>query len=580
MLPTFIYPQWESTEGPSLFYITSLNRYNNQVIAGTSSGGVFISSSGYTNWKQLGGSILPSPVKTFAVINNKLFAGTVKGLFVLVNNSEWKEIKSAIAGITVLSLLQKGKSIFAGTTEGVFVSKNGGITWSLINLLPRCSINNLLLKGNRIIAASYEKGMFFSDNNGRDWKSSNNGLSNYNITSIAIIRKNIFAATATDIFISNDNGLNWSKTTGGIGSPVRVLYTQNNILYACTAGKGIFVSYNEGKSWKNLKLPEQSQMILSFISNKGNLFAGTNGTGVFYSNDNGTDWIACNNGLKDRHPLISSLFFSGKHLFAFTVGAGVNIYDAINGWMPVSTGSNEMDFSSGADSGNLLIAGSNSGEILYSRNSALIWDKLKIGPIQAPVKSLLLHNSSLYIGTDGLGLYMYDFNSGNLKDLNSGLTNSSIRAITNDGEYIYCGTWGNGIFRIKPDGPKWEPVNSGLNNLNIYTVSVIDSSLFAGTVKGVYISKDFGNTWTGPVIDLNNSAVYSIIKGNGIIFAGTSNGLFFSYDNGTTWNNAGALLGEKFILTLTIDNDYLYAGTFNSGVWRISIPFLMKNRSN
>ena len=61
-------------------------------------------------------------------------------------------------------------------------------------------------------------------------------------------------------------------------------------------------------------------LVTSLAVSGTNLFAGTGG-GVFLSTNNGTSWKQVNNGLMDTN--ILSLAVSGTNLFAGTYGSGV-----------------------------------------------------------------------------------------------------------------------------------------------------------------------------------------------------------------------------------------------------------------
>ena len=58
---------------------------------------------------------------------------------------------------------------------------------------------------------------------------------------------------------------------------------------------------------------------------------------------------------------------------------------------------------------------------------------------------------------------------------------------------------------------QWKPCNTGLNGADINALTVIDSTIFAGTLgRGVYCSTDKGETWTEKNSGLGNQFVYGL----------------------------------------------------------------------
>src|SRR5664280_2076968 len=150
---------------------------------------------------------------------------------------------------------------------------------------------------------------------------------------------------------------------------------------------------------------------------------------------------------------------------------------------------------------------------------------------------------------------------------------------------LYTGTYGSGIFRSADSGDTWTAVNTWLTmgsegrgpNENILCLAinpVTPSTLYAGTLNGVFRSTDNGNIWT-TIIDRGEVRALVIDPlAPSTLYAGTSgSGVFRSTDSGNHWTavNTGLATHEQQIWSLAINPlapTTLYAGNCYGGVYR------------
>ena len=118
------------------------------------------------------------------------------------------------------------------------------------------------------------------------------------------------------------------------------------------------------------------------------------------------------------------------------------------------------------------------------------------------------------------------------------------------------------------------PPPAGLNPRSLIVHST-NSTVFAGTGRGIFKSSDGGNRWESAGIPgfvvhslvpdrINPSTIYALASLNGSALTG-GRGVFKSSDDGMTWNSLGPDLSESFISALAIDPlnpATLYAGSF------------------
>ncbi|MFI5263643.1 MAG: hypothetical protein ACHQM6_03910 [Candidatus Kapaibacterium sp.] len=198
--------------------------------------------------------------------------------------------------------------IFASTNAdgmpSMFVSMYGGNLWEA---LPGPQINDhirsIAINKKGDIFAGGQEGMFRSTDDGNSWNKIDSGfkmasgLTEANITSVAINSKGILFATNLDlgVFRSSDNGDSWSWTMADtiwrhtefvfnsicIDSSDRIFVGHNGGLPPVYIG-GIAYSTNNGDTWNenDAGLGYNSIEVIA-IDNKGYVFAGSQGQGLF-----------------------------------------------------------------------------------------------------------------------------------------------------------------------------------------------------------------------------------------------------------------------------------------------------------
>ena len=147
---------------------------------------------------------------------------------------------------------------------------------------------------------------------------------------------------------------------------------------------------------------------------------------------------------------------------------------------------------------------------------------------------------------------------------------------------IFAGT-DKGVYLSRNNAGGWDPAGSGLNGIFVHALAVNLNgprgvSLFAGTdTGGVYSLIDDGDGWIQVDSGLTSKRVYTLAvdtdKNNRTnILAGTESGFFFSTDNGTSWSAGGRILSNTSISVLAITalavkDTTLFAGTVGGGVF-------------
>lgn len=276
-------------------------------------------------------------INCFAINGINIFAGTSNGGVFLSSDkgATWTAMNTGLTSNNISSLSISGINIFAVTeSNGVFLSTNNGTSWTAVNTgIPEStSVYSLLISGASIFAGT-SNGVYLSNNNGTRWTAVNKGIPiSTNVHSLVVSGANIFAGTDNGIYLSNNGGTSWTAVNTGLTSVSTYIYDGSSSKVTSTAD------------------------IYSLVVSGTNIFAGTHSQGVFKTTNDGLSWTAVNKGLNDSY--VSSLVVSGTNIYATILFSG--IYESVNNgtsWTAVNTILNNPSFRSLAVYGTNIFAG-------------------------------------------------------------------------------------------------------------------------------------------------------------------------------------------------------------------------------
>jgi hypothetical protein len=310
--------------------VTALAVSGSTLYAWTLNGGIFSSINNGESWVNTG---LNSPVvKSFAVSDSNLFAGTQDGLFRSQNGGRsWMKSDAGLTYIitspgfptqAVSALTVCDQNIIAGSVaHGIFLSSNNGSTWSAVDSGLTIDgwfvVRDFAVVSSTVFAAT-DRGVYRSVNHGKTWVAVNNGITDLNLKSITALGTDVYAVTYTyTVFHSSDNGTTWSKVNSGMPSNyISFLKYCGTDLFACVSF-GLYRSSDNGTSWTSAYAGMEDTGMQALIVSGQYLFAGTD-HGIFYSTTNGAKWI--NTGTTTINT--TTLAVSGGNLVAGTSGTG------------------------------------------------------------------------------------------------------------------------------------------------------------------------------------------------------------------------------------------------------------------
>jgi len=268
-------------------YIWSFAIVDTCVFAGSSGGGVYLSTNNGTSWSEMDSGLTNMGISALTTIPNGsggtiIFAGTFgSGVFKSTNlGKSWDS--TALGKEDVWALAASGTNIFAGTQNGMYISANQGASWSEINsgfTNPAAPIVNTLLINGQDVLAGTTGGIFLSTDNGTKWTASSSGLPNTDVWALSKYSSKIFAGTSLGLYVSTNGGSSWILTPLA-NQNVWALASKDTMLFAATRDSGVYISTDTGAAWVTIDSGLADFNISSLAVNDSNIFAGALGVYV------------------------------------------------------------------------------------------------------------------------------------------------------------------------------------------------------------------------------------------------------------------------------------------------------------
>jgi photosystem II stability/assembly factor-like uncharacterized protein len=160
---------------------------------------------------------------------------------------------------------------------------------------------------------------------------------------------------------------------------------------------------------------------------------------------------------------------------------------------------------------------------------------------------------------------------------NNGLEGGTVSCFATLGTTLFAGTVG-GVFKSTDNGATWNASSNGMTWPNVYSLAAVGSDVFAGTQFGVFRSSDNGVSWTKPNKEFATGVRSMIAIGDYLFVKAVKDGdfglygLYRSADRGVNWTKIDALgfidcfveMGADLYASATLANEQ------NGGIYRTS----------
>lgn len=580
---TLLFAQWVQSNGPLGGEITCLAYSDNNIYAGTYSGGVLVSSDNGLNWISANNgfsdlrslyfdAIDASGSNVISCVNNaQVWVSTNKG-------GNWSLVKNIAMKTNSFypSVAVKENIFYCSINDSVYISTDAGLNWTPVFIgINGARIMSLNKIGNDIYAGM-DKGLSISTNNGFNWKILSTDIQNIYSVVKADSALFVFHYKYPGIYMSSDGGRSWIERDNGLNNKnfnfiFSIVYV-NGTLFASTGGSGIYRSTDFGQNWTPLNSSSLNSYINDLITVDSTLIVGTD-AGVAFSTDDGLNWIYKNSGIKLTR--INSIIADGNYTFAGTQGGG--IFKSSDGgwnWEVVSKGPEMSNVSTLLLDNNTLYAAAGQN-FFESTDYGFSWTNRSTGLGGTWINSAIVSGNSVFKTA-------LNDNNLNWQKLNNGLTSMFTRQFASKGNNLLVATADSGLFEYSNSTQSWHSINGdlwqiagvffqGYKYLPIESVAANDSIIFVGRSNGgLYRSKNDGQNWIllDNGLPANALAETMLIKGNEI-YAGTSKGVYYSANLGLSWTQSSDGLPNSLISSLAICNSNLLAGMNygGGGVW-------------
>ena len=374
-------------------------------------------------------------------------------------------------------------------------------------------------------------------------------------------------------------GIPWHEAGGPYGGPVNTLTTFDGALYAGTSGNGVFFSTNQGVSWTAASAGLTNPYVIALAGSGTMLLAGTT-TGVFLSTDFGTSWTADNSGLTNTYveALAISSGGGGLKLFAGTNGGAFLSVDTARSWTRIKgtspdTLQSNLIYSLVTDTSGHVFAGTYGNGLFRSTDDGTHWTQLGGFPgsyvYSFAVKgdTLVASGRSIF---NTIGVYVSTNGGDNWSPYHTGWQYTIPYALAFLDTGLYAGS-DRGVYLAGDANPAWTQVNFGLaGDTLIHALAAMYGDLFAAAgIGGVYVSAN-NASWTQV-----NTGLYTHVQALTLfgphVYAGTAEaGLFFSIYGGTSWIQENSGLTNANVTSLASAYNNVYAGTISGVFWGLN----------
>jgi len=275
----------------------------------------------------------------------------------------------------------------------------------------------------------------------------------------------------------------WTQSTGTESLNIQALLTVGSTDFAGGA-TGTYRSTNEANSYT--------------LSNTGNDAAGptrgftTDGTyiytctsqGVFRSADNGATWVSKSAGVTNL--LSSGIVYATPYLILVGPSGVFKSSDSGESWTTAGLGGTDVRCVAAINSS--IFVGTNGSGLYTSADWGVNWTAINNGLTGTNFRAIEAKGTTLFAGGQtGSGAFKSIDNGVNWSLIGGGLPTSSFRGFASNDAMIVAGAWGGGVFYSLDNGDSWDEINSGLLDLTIFDLALNDNFIVAATnTAGVF----------------------------------------------------------------------------------------------
>jgi photosystem II stability/assembly factor-like uncharacterized protein len=404
------------------------------------------------------------------------------------NGNNWFVSDSGL-GCAWTCFVAKSNSLFAGISGGgVFKSTDDGSNWTQANIgiSDFNVISFAVLSNGNVLAGTRGSGIFRSSNNGASWDYFNNGNSGFIYSLLALPTGTIFLGAHDALYRSTNNGSSWSKVGLPISTINSIFINSQNKIFTGTL-ISTFISTNHGITWNEAPVNSINSTVNTYAATpSGVIFAGTAGSGIFRSSNEGVTWknVQGNNGFSWINSL---LCIDSTNIFAGTELGLLKSTDLGETWVK-----NDDDniFSVAMSPDQKILIGTQSKGIFLSTDQGMSWTQNNSGLTSKPIYSICFLTEDIALAASDSGIFRSTDSGLSWYFSNNGLSNNTVKFLAANGKSFVLAATNSGVFLSTNLGVNWNSFNNGISTNYINTIAFsLDNYAYVGTIgNGVFRS--------------------------------------------------------------------------------------------
>jgi len=522
-----LHAQWVQTHTPIIATANCFLPFGDSLFVGTNNG--ILLSTSYGKWIESNQGV-PADAEVYylARCGANIFANAYPyGLFCSSDRgTTWNE-KGNFKKYQNIAITAADSVLFVVSDSGIERSTDGGVSWTSPELAGD-GVNSIIASHGNIVASANHWNFYHSTDYGNTWVEEYIPYFSYTPPlCFAFMDSAVVVGTDSGIFISGasvpawpNNYLSWQRVGVNLGT-VYSIATMPSKIFAVT-GRGVFLSTDTGQHWEKTGFPSVATLTIS----DSTILGGTEFGGAFESRNYGNDYTYLGLARTGDWDAIAS---NTRYIFYTSEGCGVSrSSDSGMTWTVVSAGLGDISLYALFSYDSSLFAGTFSG-IFRSTDNGASWKQSL--PSQWIV-CFSAYGGDIYAGSNDSGVFHSDDGGQSWNRINIGLKSLRIMSLACDSSHVWSGTVDSGIFLSTNKGKSWT-ASLHLPYTSINALTIIGTTIIAGTGQGIFYSSDNGQNWTQCLPYISGDP-FMIIGSN--VFA-CSSGISLSKDNGIAWSD-------------------------------------------
>ncbi len=424
---------------------------------------------------------------TLTIISGSVFARLINGNWV------YDTLPGGVGDVQI-----KGDTLVASTGAGLYYKVEGAdIEWTKIGSQISGSIRTFELTPIGLIAGTRSQGVWISDRIGGELRSISNNLDDWQINDVLYSDGRIYTSHPNNIYTTSDLGETWIEGQDRIRTlRVDALAAHNGVVYA--ASDGLFISEDQGESWRALNVGFAESQVSAIIEYKGDVWTGSTLSAVHKYWPSGDSWLDQNRGLRSNGTVMKFIVHADT-LYALEQRGGLFKWrwDS-SAWVsvPLTFSVSSLYYDMEMLDERTAVIVSESVHILDLVTGA--FTRKQFGEFQ--IRDVEVANNKIYLASD----------SGLFASADRGITWEGIGVgrfykVAVVGGVIVTEVSATRLLRSTDEGKTWDVLDERLDDLHR-----IDDKLYA--IRNItYVSSDKGTTWQ-PFADKSISELHSMYK--------------------------------------------------------------------